>query len=114
MNQFVKYLFIIFISGTLCDLSNKPRVARVQYVCYKHGKNEVYSFKETLTCEYEIVVLSPLLCAHPQFRPQEASENTINCIPVGDSPKKPRNLLALEAESLKLHHQSVRLTHNVM
>ncbi|GBP73555.1 Endoplasmic reticulum lectin 1 [Eumeta japonica] len=98
--------------GTTCDLNGKPRVTRVQYVCYTHGKHEVYSFKEVSTCEYEVIVLSPLLCAHPQFKPQESSENIISCIPVDGTPKKPRSLLTLEAESLKFHHQTTRLTNN--
>lgn len=104
---------LLLLTGTLCDLSGRPRLTRVRYVCYVHGKHEIYSFKETSTCEYEIIVLSPLLCEHPQFKPKEASENIINCLPVGDAPKKPRSLLAMEVESLKLQHQSVRLANNV-
>lgn len=103
----------MFIAGTVCDLSGKPRVARVLYVCYTHGKHEVYSFKETSTCEYEIIILSPLLCEHPQFKPKEVSENMIDCHPIGDAPKKPRNLLKMEADSLKFHHQTIRLMNNV-
>lgn len=39
------------------------------------------------------------------FRPQESGEHVINCHPVGNSAKKPKSLLQLEAESLKLRHQ---------
>ncbi|KAI5633905.1 glucosidase II beta subunit-like protein domain-containing protein [Phthorimaea operculella] len=106
------YVEMVMDEGTICDLSGKPRVTRVLYVCYTHGKHEVYSFKETSTCEYEIIILSPLLCAHPQFKPKEVSENIIDCIPVGDSPKKPRNLLKQEVESMRLHQQSIRLMSN--
>lgn len=105
--------FIYHIPGTICDLSGKPRVTRVQYVCYTHGKHEVYSFKETSTCEYEIVILSPLLCDHPAFKPTEVRENAIDCLPVGDAPKKPRSLLKMEVDNLRSVHQSVRLTNNV-
>jgi len=62
------YLQINMTDGTLCDLSGKPRSTRVQYVCYQHGKHEIYSLKETSTCEYEAVILSPLLCQHPNYR----------------------------------------------
>ncbi|KAJ2950200.1 hypothetical protein O0L34_g11561 [Tuta absoluta] len=106
------YVEMVMDEGTICDLSGKPRITRVLYVCYTHGKHEVYSFKETSTCEYEIIILSPLLCTHPQFKPKEVSENIIDCIPVGDSPKKPRNLLKQEVESMKLHQQSIRLLSN--
>ncbi|KAH9644119.1 hypothetical protein HF086_015449, partial [Spodoptera exigua] len=71
--------------------------------------DDVYSFKETSTCEYEIIILSPLLCEHPQFRPNELRENIIDCLPVGDAPKKPRSLLQMEVESRRFHHQTVRM-----
>lgn len=100
-------------SGTICDLSGKPRVTRILYVCYAHGKHEVYSFKETSTCEYEIIILSPLLCEHPQFKPKDVSELAINCIPVGDAPKKPRNLLKMEVDSLRFHHQTIKFLNTV-
>ncbi|CAH2991090.1 unnamed protein product [Chilo suppressalis] len=94
--------------GSVCDLSGKPRMTRVLYVCYAHGKHEVYSFKETATCEYEIIILSPLLCEHPQFKPKDVSENAIDCFSIGDTPKKPRNLLKMEVDSLKFHHQTIK------
>ncbi|CAG9119227.1 unnamed protein product [Plutella xylostella] len=103
------YVEMVMEHGTFCDLSGKRRLTRIQYVCYSPGKHEVYSFKETSTCEYEIIVLSPLLCRHPQFKPKETSENVINCLPIGESPKKPKSLLELEAEALRLQHQTVRL-----
>ncbi|KAK6636161.1 hypothetical protein RUM43_009813 [Polyplax serrata] len=99
------YLQINMTDGTLCELSSKPRQTKVLYICYIHGKHEIYSLKETSICEYEVIVLSPLLCHHPKYRPQESGENVINCHPLDNSPKKPKNLLQLEAESLKLMHQ---------
>ncbi|KAI8422737.1 hypothetical protein MSG28_006496 [Choristoneura fumiferana] len=106
------YVELVMDEGTLCDLSNKPRKTRVQYVCYTHGKHEVYSFKETSTCEYEIIILTPLLCEHPQFKTKEVGENIIDCLPVGDSPRKPRSLLKAEVDSLRFHQQTIRLSNN--
>ncbi|XP_004929447.1 endoplasmic reticulum lectin 1 isoform X1 [Bombyx mori] len=103
---------IVMDDGTICDLNGKPRLTRVHYVCYTHGKHEVYSFRETSTCEYEIIILSPFLCEHPQFKPMDVSENVINCLPIGDAPRKPRDLLKMEANSLRFHHQSIRLMDN--
>ena len=40
------------------------------YLLYLPGRNEIYSFKETSTCEYEIVVLTSTLCEHPHFKPK--------------------------------------------
>ncbi|KAJ4443520.1 hypothetical protein ANN_05192 [Periplaneta americana] len=109
------YLQVNMSDGTLCDLNGKPRLTKVLYVCYSHGKHDIFSLKETSTCEYEVIVLSPLLCKHPRYKPQESGENIINCHPVEGSPKKPKNLIAMEAESLKLRHQkiTVRITANV-
>ncbi|CAB3255731.1 unnamed protein product [Arctia plantaginis] len=100
---------MVLDEGTVCDLSGKPRLTRVYYVCYTHGKHEVYSFKETSTCEYEIIILSPLLCEHPHFKPKDVSENIIDCLPVDDAPKKPRSLLKMEVDSLRFHHQTIRM-----
>jgi endoplasmic reticulum lectin 1 len=44
-------------------------------------------------------------------RPQESGENIINCHPVEGSPKKPKNLIAMEAESLKQRHQKFTVNH---
>lgn len=99
------YLEIEMVNGTLCDLNNEPRSSKVLYVCYMHGKHEVYSLKETSTCQYEIIVLSPLLCSHPRYKPQDSGENIINCYPLEGGPKKPRSLLEMTAESYKLRHK---------
>lgn len=95
------YLEIEMTDGTYCDLNGEHRSTKVQYVCYPHGKNEVYSLKETSTCQYEVIILTPTLCPHPLFKPQETSDNNINCIPVGESPTKPRSLLMMEVDSMK-------------
>lgn len=96
-----------FLSGTICDLNNKPRVTKVHYVCFTHGKNEVYSFKEISTCEYEVTILSPFLCSHPKYKPVDSGEHVINCMPEEPAPKKPRSMLMMEVESLKLRHQKI-------
>ncbi|XP_047530097.1 endoplasmic reticulum lectin 1 isoform X2 [Vanessa atalanta] len=106
------YIEMAMDEGTLCDLSGKPRLTRVLYVCYTHSKHEIYSFKETATCEYEIIILSPLLCEHPLYKQKDVSENIIDCIPIDGAPKKPRNLLKSEVESLRFNHQTIKLMNN--
>ncbi|XP_062549323.1 endoplasmic reticulum lectin 1 isoform X2 [Armigeres subalbatus] len=101
------YLELEMDSGTVCDLNGEPRVTKVLYVCYLHGKNEVYSLKETSTCNYEIIILTPMLCAHPKYKPQDNEENKVNCYPLGNSPKKPKNLLLMEIESMKIKYQKL-------
>lgn len=99
------YLLVTMDSGTLCDLNGKPRMTRVYYVCYPAGKHEIFSLEEASSCEYEIVVLTPHLCQHPDYRAKETEENKINCWAVEGSPKKPSSLLEIEAESLMMQQQ---------
>jgi len=102
------YLLITMDSGTLCDLNGKPRSTRIYYVCYPAGKHEIFSFEESSTCEYEIVVLTPYLCQHPDYRAKESEENKIHCWAVDGSPKKPSALVEIETESLLLQqHQNL-------
>ncbi|CAG4985733.1 unnamed protein product [Parnassius apollo] len=103
---------IVMDGGTICDLNGKPRITRVQYVCYVNGKNEVYSFKETATCEYEIIILTPLLCEHPQFKPKDVSENIINCYPQFGAMKKPESLVKMEFEDMKFQYDSIKTINN--
>ncbi|XP_012060048.1 PREDICTED: endoplasmic reticulum lectin 1 [Atta cephalotes] len=100
------YVEIEMTDGTMCDLNNKPRTVKVLYVCYKHGKHDVYSLKETMSCEYEAIVLSPVLCNHPDYKPQDTGENQITCQPVDNAPKKPKSLMMMELESLKIRQQA--------
>ncbi|XP_071636643.1 endoplasmic reticulum lectin 1 isoform X2 [Temnothorax longispinosus] len=102
------YLEIEMTDGTMCDLNNKPRIIKVLYVCYKHGKHDVYSLKETMSCEYEAIVLSPVLCNHPDYKPQDTGENEITCLPVDNAPRKPKSLMVMELDSLKMRHQQAR------
>ncbi|KAL3276793.1 hypothetical protein HHI36_012156 [Cryptolaemus montrouzieri] len=106
-NVNLPYLEIRMGNGTLCDLNNnKPRETRALYVCYAHGKHDVYSLKETSTCQYEIIILSPLLCAHPKYKPKDSGEHPINCTPLEGNADKPYNLAKLKIDSKKLRQQS--------
>lgn len=106
-NVNLPYYEITMDNGTSCDLNNnKPRMTKVVYVCYIHGKHEVYSLKETSTCVYEIIILSPLLCVHPKYKPKDTGEHKINCVPLEGGPKKPYSLVKLKQESAKLRRSS--------
>lgn len=106
------YFEVEMTDGTLCDLNNDlPRVTKVLYVCFSKGKNDVFSLKETSTCNYEIIILTPVLCTHPDFKPQESVVSVINCIPWDNfTPKKPKSLMAMEVASMKLQYQKLRVT----
>lgn len=94
--------------GTPCDLiDNKPRSTKVLYVCFAHGKNEVYSLKEVSTCNYEVVILAPGLCAHPNFKPQQVSENLIQCEPLGYAPVKPKSAWSTKSDLVMVNELQV-------
>ena len=77
------------------------------YICMCYvGKHEMYSFKESSTCEYDAVILSPSLCSHPDYRPEEATESVITCRPDNEeTPYKPKSMLEMEVESLRLRSE---------
>lgn len=106
------YFEVEMIDGTLCDLNNEARTTRVLYVCYAHGKNEIYSLKETSSCNYEIVVLTPNLCLHPKYKIQETKKSIIHCCPLDRAPKKPNSLVAIEVDSMKLRYQKLMVIIN--
>jgi len=106
------YYEILMTDGTICDLNNLPRRTRVLYVCYPAGKNEIYSLKEVSTCEYEVVVLTNILCSHPSYKPEESKEHSIACRPIEEGqPRKPAKLTKLEVESLKLRSERLLEAH---
>lgn len=107
------YVEVEMSDGTVCDLTNKPRVTRVLYVCYTNGKNEVFSLKETMSCNYEVIILTSVLCNHPKYKPEETTINVINCGAVYSfTPRKPRALMAMELESMKMQYQKLPVNIN--
>jgi len=106
------YHEILMTDGTLCDLNQQPRRTRVLYVCYPAGKNEIYSLKEVSTCEYEVVVLTNVLCSHPSYKPEESKEHSISCRPVAQGQsRKPAKLTKMEVDSLKLRSERLLEAH---
>lgn len=101
------YLEMEMSDGTLCDLNNEPRVTRVRYVCYPHGKNEIYTLKETSSCNYEAVILTSVLCMHSAFLPEDSDENVINCLPVEGSPEKPLSWLMNKIDDMKIRYKKI-------
>ena len=63
----IPYYQITYDKGTTCDLSGLPRRTALQYVCQPDGRGEMYEIKETSSCEYEVVILTSLLCSHPVY-----------------------------------------------
>lgn len=83
------YLTINMTDGTRCDLTKRPRVSKIIYVCNEEPKHELYSLKEISTCEYEAIVLSPLLCLHKDFKVDTNTQHEIQCYSLDGSPRIP-------------------------
>lgn len=84
-------------NGTPCILrENQPRSTSVLYVCHPEAKHEILSVAEVTTCEYEVVVLTPLLCAHPKYRFKVSPVNAIFCQALAGSPLRPQQLAQLD------------------
>lgn len=62
------YFEMSMSDGTICDISGRPRQTNVLYVCYPQSKHNVFSVKETSTCQYEVIILTSFLCTHPWYK----------------------------------------------
>nr|XP_027790099.1 endoplasmic reticulum lectin 1 isoform X3 [Marmota flaviventris] len=77
-------------------LSEKEREAEE-----KEKSNEIPTKNieaEVTTCEYEVVILTPLLCNHPKYRFRASPVNDIFCQSLPGSPFKPLTLRQLEQQ----------------
>uniref|UniRef100_A0A915E7L6 Endoplasmic reticulum lectin 1 n=1 Tax=Ditylenchus dipsaci TaxID=166011 RepID=A0A915E7L6_9BILA len=109
--EMLPYYPVTYVSGTVCDLTNKPRETTVLYVCDETAKNNVQSFNEVSSCKYEIVVLTNRLCAHPSFQKPPTKEHEIHCFAVDAEQlhPKPKNLIASEKENTNQFFQEFSL-----
>lgn len=70
-------------SGTLCDLTMRPREIEIQYHCGTTGSDRIAWIKEVTTCSYLMVVHTPRLCTDAAFQPQaQAETHEILCKPI--------------------------------
>lgn len=94
------YYSVNMSDGTVCDLTGKPRKSHVMYICQPDGRGEIYLLKETSSCEYDIIVLTSVLCSNPLFKPKDPPVIEIKCHSLGGSPWRPKHLQKLETEVL--------------
>lgn len=104
------YYEMVYTDGTACDIINAPRTTYIRYVCYPHGKNEIYSFKETSSCNYEAIILTSVLCSMPQFHPEEYKEVPIKCFNSLTKPNKPLSMLRQELSDMQLTFDDIPLS----
>ncbi|XP_063426801.1 endoplasmic reticulum lectin 1-like [Mytilus trossulus] len=94
--------------GTVCELTNQPRKAKILYVCQPEGRGEIYELKETSSCEYEVIVLTSVLCSHPDFKPKTPPVSTISCLAMDGSPTKPETLTDWEKQPVPQYDHQVQ------
>ncbi|XP_034669603.1 endoplasmic reticulum lectin 1 [Drosophila subobscura] len=90
------YFEMEYTDGTMCYIIDAKRTTTVRYVCYPHGKDDIYSFKETSSCNYEAIILTSALCVIPGFHAEETQETTIKCFNSETEPHKPLSMLRSE------------------
>ncbi|XP_012989308.1 endoplasmic reticulum lectin 1 isoform X1 [Esox lucius] len=101
--QLTPYYPVLMGHGTPCVLKqDAPRSTNVLYVCHPEAKHEILSIAEVTTCEYEVVVLTPLICAHPKYRFKSSPVNDIFCQALSGSPLRPHSLSQMEQEEEQL------------
>lgn len=96
------YVTFNMTGGTKCDLTKRNRNTRVIYVCGSEPNHVLYSIKEISTCEYEALVLSPLLCAHKDFKIDSSARHEIKCYSIDGAPRRPEKALNEEEEEEEL------------
>ncbi|GAB5364688.1 hypothetical protein AAMO2058_000991100 [Amorphochlora amoebiformis] len=71
-----------YSGGTTCDLTGKLRKVEVRYICDADiGKSRILSIQETSTCEYVMLVSTPLICVSETFQPIQPKLVEISCFP---------------------------------
>ena len=95
----MRYLVQNLGGGTTCDLTGKPRRIEVQFHCEPTMPvDRITLIKETSTCQYLMVISTPLLCNDVAFQPpQEARPYPIACTPVMRAEDIPKFIAAKEA-----------------
>ncbi|NXD42316.1 ERLEC protein, partial [Copsychus sechellarum] len=109
--QMTPYYPVELGNGTPCSLrQNLPRSSTVMYICHPEAKHEILSVAEVTTCEYEVVILTPLLCNHPKYRFRASPVNAPPPQSLPGSPLKPHNLEQLPPpqEMLKMPFRRVK------
>ncbi|XP_073484664.1 endoplasmic reticulum lectin 1 [Aquarana catesbeiana] len=97
--QMTPYYPLEMSDGTPCSLKqNLPRSSTVMYICHPEAKHEILSVAEVITCEYEVIILTPLLCTHPKYRFKTSPINDIFCQSLSGSPLRPQSLEKLEQQ----------------
>lgn len=95
------YYSVKMDNGSPCELNSKPRKTTIIYICHPTSNNEILSVKEVTTCDYEVIVLTPTLCANPAYQVKTKPSQSIECLAVEGSPRYPMSLDNHEKDEIK-------------
>jgi endoplasmic reticulum lectin 1 len=84
--------------GDLCDLTKKPRVTEVRFVCDQAMLHAFESISETSTCNYQVIIHTSMICEHSDFTAETLVSRKALCVGLDTAPLKPNQLVALEEQ----------------
>lgn len=76
--ELVRYVSEYYRGGSMCDLTQQPRQTEVRYVCFPSA-TVLSHVREVLSCEYVIVVGTPLLCRIAAMHTSERTTHDAVC-----------------------------------
>ncbi|XP_018651825.1 putative cationic amino acid transporter [Schistosoma mansoni] len=82
-----KYHSQFYSNGSICDLTNMPRLAEVQFVCTDSRTFHILSVEEPESCIYLLKISTPSLCGNSHFAAQFSTKpHDITCHPTLSGP----------------------------
>ncbi|KAG7663800.1 YOS9 [[Candida] subhashii] len=77
--KFRKLIKHTLFSGEICDVTRKPRTIDIVYKCdqFQRGVN-ILEIHEIKTCEYQMIINVPGLCALDEFKSSNTTENIVD------------------------------------
>eukprot|EP00040_Diaphanoeca_grandis_P006035 m.35623 g.35623 ORF g.35623 m.35623 type:complete len:521 (-) comp17173_c0_seq1:392-1954(-) len=97
------------LGGDICDLTGKPRVTEVRFICDPAVIHSFEVISETETCHYLAVVHSSFLCEHSDYTEKGSVPKTMLCVSeaeqTGDSTDVRPQRLAEMTESLEAEEE---------
>ncbi|CAH8586633.1 unnamed protein product [Schistosoma rodhaini] len=82
-----KYHSQFYSNGSICDLTNMPRLVEVQFVCTDSRTFHILSVEEPESCIYLLKISTPSLCGNSHFAAQFSTKpHGITCHPTLSGP----------------------------
>ncbi|KAK4141733.1 glucosidase II beta subunit-like protein-domain-containing protein [Dichotomopilus funicola] len=101
-----RYLSQRLESGTICDLTGRPRTIEIQYHCSPSATGDRIGWvKEVTTCTYMMVVYTPRLCTDVAFQPPK---------PTRAHPIRCRQIISNEEEELAWRYNKLIATGDLL